>query len=272
MNLKPAVFQQWDDLPKYYFQEPGSTIAKALFSFHDDLRFFLVWTLFLVVYILYSCLVLFVRPAKTNGFNRTPERLVHAVLFEIIWTITPTLVLILIALPSFAVLYSFGEFFEPFFLLKVIGNQWYWTYEFLDNKTINEFAKNYIPDILDQKFEVSSYPDWHIPCVSSDYCPTLPTKWDVAVHVTSNDVLHSWSVPALGIKIDAAPSRTNESFLSIKYPGFYSGQCTEICGTGHGFRPTGIWAAYSISSPLSIDRDPTRYQIAVRKSRLNAQA
>jgi len=241
------------------FQTPASPIAEGIFSFHDDLMIFLTGILVFVRYIRYIC-------RQTFGHNvtekaRTPyveRRLIHAPVLEVIWTIVPALLLIVIAIPSFSLLYSIDEIIEPLFTVKVVGHQWYWSYEFLDPEVVaklyNDSFSGYDEAIL-FKTESSGGFDSYMRgtkelkngegltsyrLLTVDNHLFLPTKRHVRAIVTSADVLHCWTVPSLGFKLDACPGRLNQTSIYIKRKGIYYGQCSEICGVNHGFRPIGI--------------------------------
>jgi cytochrome c oxidase subunit 2 len=162
----------------------------------------------------------------------------HANLLEIIWTLIPSIVLLLIAIPSFALLYSLDEYAEPALTLKIIGHQWYWSYEYAD----------YYQDIKGSlSFKCFNFDSYMIPTndlikgsfrlLEVDNRVLLPIDNHVRLLVTSADVLHSWAVPSFGIKVDACPGRLTETSLFIKREGVYYGQCSEICGVNHGFMP-----------------------------------
>ncbi len=238
------------------FQTPASPIAEGIFAFHDDLRIFLTGILCFVRYILAVCLHRF-------GFNvdvnkATSHRLIHASVLEVIWTIIPALILVLIAIPSFSLLYSVDEIIEPLFTVKVIGHQWYWSYEFLDPEVIAELYNQSLATVDESlQFEAvgtGSFDSYRLSddellagegltayrLLTVDNHLFLPTERHVRARITSADVIHSWAIPSLGVKLDACPGRLNQTSLFIKREGIYYGQCSEICGVNHGFRPIGI--------------------------------
>ncbi len=161
----------------------------------------------------------------------------HGTAIEIVWTITPSIILILIAIPSFALLFTMDEILEPLITLKVVGHQWYWSYEYSDygvneqtgeTKTLN-FDSYMVPE---NELKLGD-----LRLLEVDNPVILPIKTPVRVLVTAADVLHSWAVPSLGIKMDAVPGRLNQVMFTIKREGVYYGQCSEICGVNHGFMP-----------------------------------
>ena len=235
------------------FQLPASPIAEGIFAFHDDLRIFLTGILFFVVYILAVCLNRFTRISSKD----VSQRLVHAATLEIVWTIIPALILIVIAIPSFSLLYSVDEIIEPLFTVKVIGHQWYWTYEFLDPEVVANLYNESLSENneLSLKTEASgSFDSYRLSedelfsgegltafrLLTVDNHLFLPAERHIHARITSADVLHCWAVPSLGLKIDACPGRLNQTSIFIKREGVYYGQCSELCGVNHGFRPIGI--------------------------------
>lgn len=149
-------------------------------------------------------------------------------LIEIIWTLTPALILIFIALPSLRILYLIEEAINPILSIKTIGHQWYWSYEYSDFKTI-EFDSYMKPTkSLDKR-------DFRL--LDVDNRITIPFNTQIRIISTSLDVIHSWTIPSLGIKIDATPGRINQANMICQRPGLFFGQCSEICGANHSFIP-----------------------------------
>nr|YP_009557812.1 cytochrome oxidase subunit 2 [Paravannella minima]QBC73451.1 cytochrome oxidase subunit 2 [Paravannella minima] len=162
--------------------------------------------------------------------------IIHHHNLEIIWTMIPTLILIVIAIPSFALLYSIDEIVNPAITIKCMGHQWYWCYEYSDyclksengNLFLN-FESYMIPedDLNEGDFRLLEVDDFIV----------VPTEVHVRLIISASDVLHSWAVPSLGVKIDAVPGRLNQASFFIKREGIFYGQCSEICGVNHGFMP-----------------------------------
>lgn len=243
---------------QFGFQTPASPVLEGIIAFHDDLMIFLTLILGFVMYILGACL------SRFGNKNATTERLVHASVIEIIWTIIPAVILVIIAIPSFSLLYSVDEIVEPLFTVKVVGHQWYWSYEFLDPEVV---AQLYNEELSSQNFvfetEGSGSFDSYLLAddelaagnglssyrlLTVDNHLFIPTLTNVRAMITSSDVLHSWAVPSLGVKLDACPGRLNQTAVFIKREGLYYGQCSEICGVNHGFMPIGI-VSYEIMQP-----------------------
>jgi cytochrome c oxidase subunit II len=167
--------------------------------------------------------------------NPTPSKTSHNTLLEVVWTAIPVLILVVIAIPSFRLLYYADKSPDPEMTLKVVGHQWYWSYEYPDHGDI-AFDSYMIRD-EDLKPE-----DRALRLLKVDNEVVLPVNTRIQVLVTAQDVIHSWAMPAFGVKKDAIPGRMNETWVEISKPGVYYGQCSEICGTGHAFMPIAIRA------------------------------
>lgn len=199
-------------------QDRASPLIEQLNFFHDHSILILTIITILVAYII---IILFFN-TYTNRF------LLHGQLIEVIWTILPAIVLIFIALPSLRLLYLIDEINEPAITLKTIGHQWYWSYEYSDFTNL-EFDSYIIPtnELNLNRFRL----------LDVDNRIILPISNQIRILVSAADVLHSWTVPALGVKIDATPGRLNQTNFLINRPGLFFGQCSEICGANHSFIP-----------------------------------
>jgi len=175
---------------------------------------------------------------NSNRVKIVHKYLNHGTLLELIWTISPAIVLIAIAFPSFRLLYLLDEVISPTITIKVTGHQWYWSYEYSDYLTENgdpiEFDSYMIPD---SDLEVGQFR-----LLDVDNNVVIPVDTHVRLIVTGADVLHSYAVPSLGVKIDAVPGRLNQASLLAERSGTFYGQCSEICGVYHGFMPTAVEA------------------------------
>jgi cytochrome c oxidase subunit 2 len=212
------------------FQEAATPVAERIFAFHDFLLYIIT-----AIVIFVTGLLLFVMLRFNSKMNPTPSMTTHNVLLEIIWTVIPVVILIVIAVPSFKLLYYADRTDKPDMVLKVTGYQWYWGYEYPDNGGIN-FLSNMVPEneIDAGKGQIS--------LLSTDNPVVLPVDTNIQILVTGSDVIHSWAVPSFGIKTDAVPGRTNETWARITKPGHYFGQCDQLCGKNHGFMPIEILA------------------------------
>jgi cytochrome c oxidase subunit 2 len=207
------------------FQDPATPVMEGIINFHHDLFFFLILIVFFVSWILVRCIFFF-----NENINKKAETFVHGTFLEIIWTITPALILIIIAIPSFSLLYAMDEVIDPILTLKVIGNQWYWSYEYSDTINDSIFFDSYM--ILEEDLTKGEFR-----LLEVDNRVVVPINIHIRVIITATDVLHSWAVPSLGIKLDACPGRLNQTSMFIKRSGVFYGQCSEICGINHGFMP-----------------------------------
>ena len=210
------------------FQDPATPVMEGIINFHHDLMFFLVITVIFVCWILIRCIYFF-----DEKKNKIPSTTVHGSTIEIIWTTIPALILLSVAVPSFALLYSMDEVIDPIITLKVIGSQWYWSYEYSDNL---EFSDE--PLIFDSYMVQEDDLDMgKFRLLEVDNRVVVPTNSHIRIVITASDVLHSWAIPSLGIKLDACPGRLNQTSMYIKREGVFYGQCSEICGVNHGFMP-----------------------------------
>nr|QFG40101.1 cytochrome c oxidase subunit 2 [Alpheus bellulus] len=200
------------------FQDSATPLMEQLIFFHDHAMLVLILITTLVGYMMSSLF-----PNKlTNRFLLEHQNI------ETIWTTLPALILIFIALPSLRLLYLLDEVNNPSITLKTIGRQWYWTYEYSDFTQVQFNA--YMAPL--QEPEDSSFR-----VLDVDNRTVLPMNTQIRVLVSANDVIHSWTVPALGVKVDAVPGRLNQTSFNINRPGLFYGQCSEICGSNHSFMP-----------------------------------
>lgn len=199
-------------------QERSSPLIEQLNFFHDHSILILLIITTVISYLMVSII-----------FNRINNRfLLENQTIETIWTIIPGIILIFIALPSLRILYLIDEIISPSLTLKTIGHQWYWSYEYSDFKNI-EFDSYIIPT------NENAINDFRLLEVNNRV--VIPINTQTRILVTAADVLHSWAMPSLGIKVDANPGRINQSTFLINYPGLFYGQCSEICGSVHSFIP-----------------------------------
>ena len=200
------------------FQDSASPLIEQLIFFHDHAMLVLILITTLVGYILASLF----SNKLTNRF------LLEGQTIEVIWTILPAVILIFIALPSLRLLYLLDEINTPRVTVKAIGHQWYWSYEYSDFLQV-EFDSYILPsnELRDSGFRL----------LDVDNRTVLPINTQVRVLVSAADVIHSWTVPALGVKADAIPGRLNQIGFNINRPGLFFGQCSEICGANHSFMP-----------------------------------
>jgi cytochrome c oxidase subunit 1 len=248
----------WNDSAKNWqlgFQDPASSIMEGIVDLHHDIMFFIVWIVVAVVWVMFdivkgtkissmwSLMILDNQQksnpeylVKGNSVSLLPTKVQHNTIIEIIWTLFPCVVLLLIAIPSFSLLYAIEDFTTIESSVKIIGNQWYWTYEFPGNGFEKAFDSVMIPE-TDLKDTNNG-----LRLLEVDNRLLLPVEKQIRLFITSTDVLHSWAVPSLGVKMDACPGRLNQVALWINRRGTYYGQCSEICGINHSFMPIVVQA------------------------------
>nr|YP_010161457.1 cytochrome c oxidase subunit II [Platanista gangetica]AYA51917.1 cytochrome c oxidase subunit II [Platanista gangetica]QRH19128.1 cytochrome c oxidase subunit II [Platanista gangetica]QRH19141.1 cytochrome c oxidase subunit II [Platanista gangetica]QRH19154.1 cytochrome c oxidase subunit II [Platanista gangetica]QRH19167.1 cytochrome c oxidase subunit II [Platanista gangetica] len=200
------------------FQDATSPIMEELLHFHDHTLMIVFLISSLVLYII--TLMLTTKLTHTSTMNAQEV--------ETIWTILPAIILILIALPSLRILYMMDEINNPSLTVKTMGHQWYWSYEYTDYEDLN-FDSYMIP--------TSDLKPGELRLLEVDNRMVLPMETTIRLLVSSEDVLHSWAVPSLGLKTDAIPGRLNQTTLMSMRPGLFFGQCSEICGSNHSFMP-----------------------------------
>nr|YP_009469667.1 cytochrome c oxidase subunit II [Dermestes maculatus]AVE15398.1 cytochrome c oxidase subunit II [Dermestes maculatus] len=198
--------------------DSASPLMEQLSFFHDHSMLILAMITALVGYLMTSLFF------NTHNFRY----LLESQSLEIIWTILPAVTLVFIALPSIRLLYLLDEIINPMISIKTIGHQWYWSYEYSDFKTIEFDSYMKSPnDLKNSDFRL----------LDVDNRMVVPLLSRVRMMVTAADVIHSWTIPTLGVKIDATPGRLNQVSFSSKRPGLMFGQCSEICGANHSFMP-----------------------------------
>jgi len=279
--------------PNFRFQDPVTDAMEWIVDLHDYIMFYLVLICFFVLYMFAAILYFFhslpyntasiVSPYLRELILREKvSKISHGRILEVVWTLLPSIILIAIAFPSFALLYAAD--FQPghTYPLRVVGHQWYWSYEFPEvskNFPMEDLSLSYdifdsehvgmsmfpsestlhkgISDLslrsggsrVDSVFNFSSYmlgdDDLNLGdfrLLEVDRPLVLPVGISFRVLVTSSDVLHSWAIPSCGLKIDAIPGRLNQVFLQLKRTGVFYGQCSELCGSGHAFMPIAIYS------------------------------
>lgn len=205
-----------------YYQEPVTPVMDHLYDFHHLLLMIEGGIVFLV-----SALLIFVMIRFRARKNPIPSRVAHNTVLEMIWTVIPVFILAVIAFPSFKILYMMDVTPKADLTIKAIGNQWYWTYEYPDHNIrfdSNMLAENQIKPGQFRLLEV-------------DHRVVVPIHTNIRIITTSSDVVHSWAVPAFGVKRDSVPGRLNETWFNVRKEGVYYGQCSELCGVRHGFMP-----------------------------------
>nr|BAV93028.1 cytochrome c oxidase subunit II [Bombus hypocrita sapporensis]BAW89018.1 cytochrome oxidase subunit 2 [Bombus hypocrita hypocrita]BBC15079.1 cytochrome oxidase subunit 2 [Bombus hypocrita sapporensis]BBC44258.1 cytochrome oxidase subunit 2 [Bombus hypocrita sapporensis] len=200
----------------FLFQDSNSFYSDNLISFHNLTMMMMTMIITLTMY--------FIMDFSLNNFLNLNLLKNHTI--EIIWTLMPMIILMIICFPSLKILYYIDEIMNPYFSIKSIGHQWYWSYEYpeFNNFEFDSYMLNY--ESMNQ-FRL----------LETDNRLIIPFKISMRMIVSSTDVIHSWTIPSLGIKVDAIPGRINQLNLFCIRPGIYFGQCSEICGMNHSFMP-----------------------------------
>jgi cytochrome c oxidase subunit 2 len=209
-------------------QPPATPVKDRLSAFNDALTVIIFCIALFVMGLLVYVIVRF-----NHRRNPVPSRTSHNAVIEMIWTVVPVVILVVIAIPSFKLMYYMDRVPNPDMTVKVTGHQWYWTYEYPDQKDLS-FDSNLIPD-ADLKPGQKRLLDVDNPLV-------VPAGENVRVQITSTDVIHSWFVPSFGVQEYAVIGRVNESWFNVDKPGTYYGECNQICGVNHAFMPIKIVA------------------------------
>lgn len=208
---------------KLGLQPAASPVAVDIHNFHD----LLLWIITLIsVFVL--ALLLYVMIRFRASANPVPSKTSHHTLVEVLWTVVPILILIVIAVPSFKLLYFGDKTKEAELTIKAIGKQWYWSYEYPDNGNFT-FDATMVAD--------TDLKPGQPRLLEADNAVVVPVNTNIRLLVTAADVIHAWAMPAFGVKKDAIPGRLNETWFRADREGTYYGQCSEICGTNHAFMP-----------------------------------
>ncbi|MEH6402262.1 MAG: cytochrome c oxidase subunit II [Sneathiella sp.] len=219
-----AVAAQGQAVPwQLGFQDAFSPVAHDMHDFHDLLLYITTAIVVLVMMLLVYVAIRFNKKA-----NPTPSKTSHNTLIEILWTVVPILVLVAIAIPSFKLLYFADRIEKADMTIKATGYQWYWGYEYPDEDGLTFEAV-----MLEDDERTEGQPR----LLTTDNAIVLPIDTNIRLLITAEDVLHSWAMPAFGVKLDAVPGRLNETWMRIEKEGMYYGQCSELCGARHGFMP-----------------------------------
>nr|UVU30543.1 cytochrome c oxidase subunit 2 [Euceros kiushuensis] len=197
-------------------QDANSSLMEYLIFFHDYALMILLLIILIIIYML-----MFI------SFNLLNNKyILQNQMIEIIWTLSPMMILIMLALPSLTLLYLMDEFQYSLISIKIMGHQWYWSYEYSDFMNI-DFDSFMLSDQKNSNFRL----------LDVDNRLILPYNLNIRMLFSSTDVIHSWTIPSMGIKVDCIPGRINQALLFMHRPGLFFGQCSEICGLNHSFMP-----------------------------------
>ncbi len=210
-------------------QSAASPVMEDIRWFHNDL----LLPVITVITIFVLGLMVYVMVKFNKKANPTPSNFTHNTTVEVLWTVIPVLILVVIAVPSFKLLYKADRIAEPEMTLKVTANQWYWSYEYPDHGGFS-FDANLL--------EGDDLPEGSPRLLTTDNKVVLPVDTDIRILVTASDVLHNFAMPAFGLKIDTVPGRLRETWVRITREGTFYGQCSELCGVRHAYMPIEVKA------------------------------
>ena len=205
------------------FQNPATDLMGSVVGLHNIILIVMTLVTLFVLFLLFY--VSFRFSAKRNPI---PSTTTHNTVVEVLWTAIPIVILVVLAIPSFKLLYQQEKSENYDMTVKVIGHQWYWEYEYPDHGDF--YFESYM--IQDEDLQ-----EGDLRLLTVDNPLVIPANKNIQILITAGDVLHSWAVPSMGLKTDAVPGRLNETWVNVKEPGIYRGQFSEICGSGHGFMP-----------------------------------
>lgn len=217
---------------QFGFQDSAAPGFTGITTLHNEIGFFLIVISFAVFWVLFSIVYYY----NSNSNPIVYKYLKHGSIIELVWTITPALILMAIAFPSFRLLYIMDEVLSPTLTIKVVGHQWYWSYEYSDFITESgdsiDFDSYMIPETDLEKGQFR--------LLDVDNRLVVPVDCHIRLIITGSDVIHSFAVPSLGLKLDAVPGRLNQVSFIAERTGVFYGQCSEICGVWHGFMPIAV--------------------------------
>lgn len=205
-------------------QTPASPVMEHMVAFHNELLWIITG---ISLFVLALLLIVVIRFNEKS--NPVPSKTTHNTLLEVVWTAIPVLILVAIAVPSYRLLYFADRIENADMTVKITGNQWYWSYEYADSDV--SFDSIAIPEDKIDKSK-GEYRQ-----LETDTHVVLPVNTNVRLLMTATDVIHAWTIPAFGVKTDAMPGRTNESWVRPTVLGRFYGQCSELCGVDHSFMP-----------------------------------
>ncbi|HEX7007463.1 MAG TPA: cytochrome c oxidase subunit II, partial [Alphaproteobacteria bacterium] len=215
-------------------QNSAAPVMDQVESFHD-----LLLVIITAISVFVLALLLYVMVRFRESRNPTPSKTSHNTMIEVLWTVVPIMILVVIAIPSFKLLYYADRTPDAEMTVKAVGHQWYWSYEYPDNgnftfdsrltcRTAEECTQNAKDGVTPLRL------------LDTDQRVVVPVATNVRLLVTATDVIHSWALPAFGVKLDAVPGRLNETWFRAEREGVYYGQCSELCGVDHAFMPIAI--------------------------------
>ncbi len=220
-------------------REPFSSLMSEMVLFHNGL----IW-LITIISLFVLALLIFIIIRFNENSNPKPSKTTHNTFLEIAWTAIPVLILVIMAVPSLKLLYKADVVPESYMTVKAIGHQWYWSYEYPDHGNFTFDAEDIvdIEEFNDEEINLAGTDRPFTRLLTTTTQVVIPVGKVIRVQMTSTDVIHSWSVPSLGVKKDTVPGRLNEIWLQADREGIFYGQCSELCGIEHGFMPIEVKA------------------------------
>ena len=230
----------------YWLQEAASEQAQKISDFNE-----LLFWIILVITIFVFALMFYTMFRFREKANPVPSKVSHNTFIEIVWTVVPIIILVVIGVISLPLLYWQDQVPETDMAIKVTGNQWNWTYSYPDHgdfevtaNVITDETRADVSELAAAEAELSTFLGWPAKMdarlLDTDYRLVLPVNTKVKVQLTASDVIHAWTVPAFGVKLDAVPGRLNETWFEVNQTGLFYGQCSELCGKDHGFMPIAV--------------------------------
>ncbi|MHA1600315.1 MAG: cytochrome c oxidase subunit II [Alphaproteobacteria bacterium] len=219
------------EVPKNWqlgFDPPASPTMERIIEFHD-----LLLVIITLITIFVTVLLLYVLYRFSEKRNPTPSRTTHNTTIEVLWTVIPVVILVIVAIPSFKLLYYADRAEDAEMTIKAIGHQWYWSYEYPDDGNFTFDAVM----VADEDLE-----DGQHRLLDTDTYVVLPINTKIRLLIAADDVIHAFALPSMGVKLDAVPGRINETWIEITREGTFYGQCSEICGSGHSYMPIAVKA------------------------------
>nr|UZT67570.1 cytochrome c oxidase subunit 2 [Oberthuerella sharkeyi] len=220
-NMYNKKYMKMHTWMNFMFQDSSSPNMEWLFKFHD---YTLLINLLITMTISYLMMMIFMNKFISSNINNQ--------FIEIIWTVLPMIILLFLAFPSLKILYMMDSIFKPLLTIKCLGHQWFWSYQIADFSNVE----------FDSTIMLDSNKMNHFRLLDVNNRLILPMNLQIRLLISSEDVIHSFTVPSMGIKVDGIPGRLNQINLMINRPGMYFGQCSEICGANHSFMPICIEA------------------------------
>ena len=232
-------------------REAFSPVMAEMVSFHNAL----IWLIVIISLFVLALLAIIVVRFNAKS-NPKASKTTHNTFIEISWTVIPVLILVIMAVPSFKLLYKSDVTPEAYMTVKAIGHQWYWSYEYPDHGNFT-----YDAWLVQDKEDIDGEDRPYTRLLTTDTRVVVPVGKVIRVQMTSTDVLHSWAVPSLGVKKDAVPGRLNELWFEADREGIFYGQCSELCGTNHGYMPIEVHAVSEEEFLLWVEEAKENYDM-----------